>query len=653
MSDAKMIDKYRIISVVGEGGMGKVFRAVHPTLKRDIIIKRLSISTKKILSERFRREAQIMMDFHHESIVSVYDHFKHGPSYFIAMEFVDGVALDELIEKKKQIPPLAAALIFREICKGLKYAHDKGVIHRDIKPSNILVSKSGEVKLFDFGIAMLEEDDAEKEKDLTKTGMMMGTPSYMSPEQLSDAKRVDKRSDIYSMGILLYQMLTGKKAFPGNFSADTIRRISKGIYEKPRKTVPGLPRFFEQILRKSMHHRASKRYRDLEPVIHRLSRHLLKWKSQEDIHASIKTFLHTHPEKDSSFDKIPRSKRARLGLLVAAGILGVLGFLGGLLLPYTPIPGAYWETVAARERGSLEIRVAVPFDYYKSPGEVYTEAKLIRRVPPVGNKASAPETSVYRLSPPPALFTFVQSLFKKPEKKPVVLTSNTLFLPAGEYSLELTVEQAKFAAQFYLNPLAVQKLSPDSPEKKKIFSFPVTAAPVEQIPVWFTVRDAATKADITGMVKIFYRGSGGWLDWSTAAGVLRPGQKQAFRFEADNYASREIEVPLSRELDSLKVDAELQKQPGKIVLASNSDELEILFDNRKEYYAGERTKAFIQFGRTKKGERSFTLDEADYVLTIKKDDKTVNNFPFTMTSGAVVRLTISYNEKDRKITISR
>ena len=651
MSDAKMIDKYRIISVVGEGGMGKVYRASHPTLKRDIIIKRLSISSKKILSERFRREAQIMMDFHHESIVSVYDHFKHGTSYYIAMEFVDGVAMDELIERKKKIPPLAAALIFREICKGLKYAHDKGVIHRDIKPSNVLISKTGEVKLFDFGIAMLEED--ETEKDLTKTGMMMGTPSYMSPEQLADAKRVDKRSDIYSMGIMLYQMLTGKKAFPGNFSADTIRRISKGIYEKPRKSVPGLPRFFEQILKKCMHHRAKKRYRDLEPVIHKLTHHLARWKSQEDIHTAIKTFLHTHPEKDNSFDKIPRSKRARFGVLLAVGALAVLGFIGALFLPYTPLPGAYWETVAARDRGSVEIRVSVPRTYYKDAGEVYTQAVLTRRVPPVGKKASPPEITTYRLSPPPAVFTFIKSIFEKPDKKPVILTTNTLYLPAGEYTLDLTVEQYKYFSAFYLNPLTVQKQIPDSPEKKKIIDFPVNVSPVEQIPVYHTVRDAVTKANITGATKISFRGSGGWTDWKYANGTLPRGRKQYFRYDAPNYGARQIEVPLSREMESLKLEVELQKDPGRVILMCNTDELEILFDNRKEYYGGDRTKSFIQFGHTKKGEKTFFLDEAEYVLTVKKDNKIINNYPFSLRSGAVVRLAVTYNEKSKKITVSR
>jgi serine/threonine protein kinase len=651
MSDARMIDKYRIVSVVGEGGMGKVYRAVHPTLKRDIIIKRLSISTKKILSERFRREAQIMMDFHHESIVSVYDHFKHGASYYIAMEFVDGIALDELIERKKQIPPLAAALIFREICKGLRYAHAKGVIHRDIKPSNVLVSKAGEVKLFDFGIAMLEED--ETEKDLTKTGMMMGTPSYMSPEQLADAKRVDKRSDIYSMGILLYQMLTGKKAFPGNFSADTIRRISKGQYERPRKSVPGLPRFFDKILKKTMHHKARSRFRDLEPVIHKLDRHLIKYKAQDDIHRAIKAYLHSHPDKDSSFDKIPRSQRGRLGLLIAAAVVALIGFVGVLLLPYTPIPGLFWESAAGRDRGSLELRVTVPADYYKSPFDVYTEAKLFRRVPAAAGKPASVETTTYRLAPLPAVLEFVSTIGKKPVKKPVILTTNTLYLPAGDYTLEMTIEQEKYSASFYLNPLVVQKQLPDSPEKRKILNFPLTSPGQAEIPVFHTVRDGITKADITWNVKISYLNGSYWDDWAHAKGLAPRGRKERFRYEAAGYFAREVEVPVAREMDSITVDVELLKVPGRLILNSNSDELEILLDNRKEYYAGDRARTFVQFGRTKKGEKSFSLDEADYILTLKKDDKTVNNFPISVKSGAVVYLQVGYNAKDRRITITR
>ncbi|MBN2352701.1 MAG: serine/threonine protein kinase [Spirochaetales bacterium] len=650
MPDEKMIDKYRIVSVVGEGGMGKVYRAVHPTLKRDIIIKRLSISSKKILSERFRREAQIMMDFHHESIVSVYDHFKHGTSYYIAMEFVDGVPLDELIERKKKIPPLAAALIFREICKGLKYAHDKGVIHRDIKPSNVLISRTGEVKLFDFGIAMLEED--ETEKDLTKTGMMMGTPSYMSPEQLADAKRVDKRSDIYSMGVMLYQMLTGKKAFPGNFSADTIRRISKGQYERPRKMVPNLPHFFDKILKKTMHHRARQRFRDLEPVIHKLDRHLAKYKSQEDVHNAIRAFLHSSPDKDSSFDKVPRSRRGRLGLLVAAAVVLFAGFIGFLLLPYTPLPELYWEAAAGRDRGSLEVRVVVPVTYYKSPSDVYTEVKFTRSVPPVGKKRSPPEVSVYRLAPKPAVLEFIGSIGKKEKKQPTVLTTNALYLPAGQYTLEMTVEQEKYASSFYLNPLMVQKRIPDSPEKRKIFSFSLSAPDGAEIPVTHVVRDAATKADITRIARITYLYGSYWADWKRSRGVVPRGRKQRFRYDAPDYEAQVVDVPLPREMNSLTVNIELAKGPGMIVIAANTDNLEILFDNRKEYYAGGRNRSFIKFGRTKKGEKSFTLDEGDYVMTLQKD-KTITNVSVSVRAGGTTRLRVAYDAKDKKITVTR
>ncbi|HEQ72650.1 MAG TPA: serine/threonine protein kinase, partial [Spirochaetia bacterium] len=481
MADVKMIDKYKIIGVVGEGGMGKVYRAIHPTLKRDIIIKRLSISAKKVISERFRREARIMMDFHHESIVSVYDHFKYRSSYYIAMEFVDGISLDALIDQRKKIPPLAAALIFREICKGLKYAHDKGVIHRDIKPSNVLIAKNGEVKLFDFGIAMMEED--EEEKELTKTGIMMGTPSYMSPEQLADSKRVDKRSDIYSMGILFYQMLTGKRAYPGNFSADTIRRISKGVYEKPRKLVPGLPVFFEKLIKKMMHHKASKRYRDLDAVIHKIDHHLSRYRTQDEIHKSIKTFLNETAGKESAFEKIPRSKRARKGLWVAAAALLFICGAFVFFIGYTPVPGLYNEFFASRERGGIEVRVAVPADYYKSPDDVYAQAELVLFVPKTKESPAREETYTYRLRPVPGIVGFFTSLGAADKAEEVYLTSTPLYLPTGRYNLTLQVEQEKYAAAFYLNPLAVQKQRPDSPERRKIITFDLAAAAAEKITV--------------------------------------------------------------------------------------------------------------------------------------------------------------------------
>jgi len=171
------IGKYEIIEKIGQGGMGAVLKAKHPTLDRYIIIKQLTISKPNVI-ERFKREARIMLDLRDDHIVQVFDHFKEGKYFYIAMEYVDGLSLDELIDDKRYLSNEAAVIIFSEICKGLKHAHDKGIIHRDIKPANVLISKNGSLKLTDFGIAISKK---EVESNLTREGSTLGSPAYMSP----------------------------------------------------------------------------------------------------------------------------------------------------------------------------------------------------------------------------------------------------------------------------------------------------------------------------------------------------------------------------------------------------------------------------------------------------------------------------------------
>ncbi|MCB1172323.1 MAG: serine/threonine protein kinase [Leptospiraceae bacterium] len=282
------VGKYTIIRTIAQGGMGRIFKAHHPTLQRPIILKRLTLVGNHVITRRFQREAELMMDFHEDRIVQVYDHFKEGAAWFIAMEFVNGVSLAELIAHHRYLPNQIALMIFLEVARGLHYAHEKGVIHRDIKPENILISRQGEVKLTDFGIAVSRTRPAE---DLTRN-MTLGTPAYMSPEQIQDSSAVDRRSDIYSMGVLLYKMVTGRSPFPGTMTPETIARITRGEYSPPRKINPRISSWMQQLIRKSMHRDRQRRFQDLAVLINKLERRLGRSRESSRIQSSLKDFIH-------------------------------------------------------------------------------------------------------------------------------------------------------------------------------------------------------------------------------------------------------------------------------------------------------------------------------------------------------------------------
>ncbi|MCS7073876.1 MAG: serine/threonine protein kinase, partial [Bacteroidia bacterium] len=207
-----LFNNYEIEGVIGEGGMGSVYLASHKTIGRKVAIKMLNpeLANYPHIRERFKTEAATMAALNHPTIVTLYEFLELPEGLFLIMEYVDGMPLDELIQKETgALAEPVAVGYFIKILEGFGYAHKQGVIHRDIKPSNIMISTTGQVKILDFGIAKLLTEGAGK---LTRTGARMGTPIYMSPEQVRGQK-VDNRSDIYSLGLTLYQMLTAKEPY--------------------------------------------------------------------------------------------------------------------------------------------------------------------------------------------------------------------------------------------------------------------------------------------------------------------------------------------------------------------------------------------------------------------------------------------------------
>jgi tRNA A-37 threonylcarbamoyl transferase component Bud32 len=224
-----------ILEVAGRGGMGTIYKARQPQLDRLVALKILSpeLGRDPAFAERFAREAQALAKLNHSNIVGIFDFGQSGGFFYFLMEYVDGVTLRQLIEQKL-IHPEEAQRIVIEICYALQYAHEEGIVHLDIKPSNILLDKKGRVKIADFGLARLMGKKAGDTSGGDRAAIM-GTPPYMAPEQLERPRKVDRRADIYALGVVFYEMLTGE--------------LPVGSFEPPSRKAQVDPRLDAVVLR--------------------------------------------------------------------------------------------------------------------------------------------------------------------------------------------------------------------------------------------------------------------------------------------------------------------------------------------------------------------------------------------------------------------
>ena len=397
------IGNYKILEEIGSGGMAVVYRGVQESLGRTVAIKALrsSVCKEDDAVARFEREAGSLASFQHENIITVYDFFPEGGSLFIVMEYVEGIDLYDLREKCDRLPADIVGIISLQVARALDYAHFRGLIHRDVKPANIIVSKLGTVKLMDFGIAQVEESD------LTRAGVGLGTPAYMSPEQIV-GKRLDQRSDMFSLGIVMYQMVTGQKPFEEDDQRSTMEKIRGYTPPAPRTINPAVPRELEEIIVRCMEKDPQDRFGSTQELVITMeqflaarvnlnyrARLMLFLKEQGMISEDeVKAVL--HPAMIGGVvGKVPRLRIKRrlayyLGGLAAAAVLAVLVLILVLVVevrrvraikPPEPVRVTVREEIAT---GGLRV-VAVPWARVEVDGKEQGTTPLDRPLTlPVG-----------------------------------------------------------------------------------------------------------------------------------------------------------------------------------------------------------------------------------------------------------------------------
>ena len=309
--------RYQIIEELGKGGMGRIYKVYDTEIKEKIALKLLKpeIGVDQETIERFRNELKFARKIGHRNVCKMYDLNKEEGAYYLTMEYVHGEDLKRLIKKMGSIPTGKTISIARQICQGLAEAHSLGIVHRDLKPQNIMVDEGGNAKIMDFGIAR-----SLKLKGITGAGMMIGTPEYMSPEQV-EGKETDPRSDFYSLGVILYEMVTGRVPFEGDTPFTIGVKHKSEPPRNPRELNGQIPEELSRLILRCLAKEKDKRYQTTEEIISDLDKIEKSLPTSDRVMPERKTLTSREITVKFNLKKAFFPGLVILALVVAAGII--------------------------------------------------------------------------------------------------------------------------------------------------------------------------------------------------------------------------------------------------------------------------------------------------------------------------------------------
>lgn len=376
------IGKYQIVDVLGRGAMGIVYKGFDPMIQRHVAIKTIIMPDDPDQTDenliRFKREAQAAGNLNNPNIVAIYEYVEEAGLAYIVMEYIDGLTLSDRMKQNDPLPLEQATQITKSILKALAHAHASGVVHRDIKPGNIMLTSNGTVKVADFGIARIESSE------LTMVGSIIGTPGYMSPEQLKGANN-DARSDLFSAGIIFYEILTGQKAFAGTTLTSVIYKVINHELPSPSQLCNTLPEILDAVVTKAVNKVADERFQTANEFISAIDSALSHSGSGERTEPQVTEYLREMIPEAASKSKPPKHKKR--GYVYSAGvgalIIAVLGlfFLGENLQEETTAEAQYEPGMIFKDCATCPSLVVIPAGHFSQGTPTVTDASLFNEAP--------------------------------------------------------------------------------------------------------------------------------------------------------------------------------------------------------------------------------------------------------------------------------